>query len=81
VPQPNGRASNRRAGHRTTDGEQELFTVKQFAEACGLPQPVVAQLVPRTWTEDGGMYTQAQLELAIQTAIDLRRRNSGSSGD
>ena len=25
-----------------------LFTIDQVADACGLPQPVVAQLVPRT---------------------------------
>ena len=55
------------------DGETELFTVKQVSEQCGLPQPVIAQLVPRTWTAESGMYTRAQLNMAIRTATELRR--------
>ncbi len=50
------------------------LTIADVAAACGLPQPVTAQLVPRTWTADGWMYTPAQLEEAVRIA---RRRRSG----
>lgn len=43
-----------------------LFTIADVAKACSLPQPVVAQLVPRTWTEDGWMYTAEQLRRAVE---------------
>jgi hypothetical protein len=49
-----------------------LFTIDQVAEACRLPQPVVAQLVPRTDTEAGWMYTGDQLAYAVQIAPDVR---------
>jgi hypothetical protein len=49
------------------DPAAPVFTVKDVADACGLPQPVIAQLVPRSWTDDGWMYTQDQL----QSAVDL----------
>src|SRR5689334_13490595 len=26
-----------------------VYTIKDVADACGLPQPVIAQVVPRTW--------------------------------
>ena len=53
----------------------EMFTVKDVAEACGLPQPVVAQLVPRTWAAavGGWMYTAEQLQSAVEIAAELRR--------
>lgn len=49
-----------------------LFTIKDVGDACGLPQPVVSQLVPRTWTEAGWMYTAEQLGYALQIAPQLR---------
>lgn len=44
------------------------LTIADVARACRLPQPVIAQLVPRTWTDEGWMYTEAQLEVAIEIA-------------
>lgn len=61
---------NRRRVRRLKAGG--LFTIKQVADACGLPQPVVAQLVPRTWTDAGWMYTAEQLAYAVQIAPDVR---------
>ena len=51
-----------------------LFTIKDVGDACGLPQPVVAQLVPRTWIDDAGgwMYTAEQLAFAVQIAPAVR---------
>jgi hypothetical protein len=49
-----------------------LFTIKQVGDACGLPQPVVAQLVPRTWTDAGWMYTADALAYAVRIAPDVR---------
>ena len=49
-----------------------LFTIKEVGDACGLPQPVVAQLVPRTWTDAGWMYTAAAWAYAVQIAPDVR---------
>jgi hypothetical protein len=37
------------------DPAAPVFTVKDVADACGLPQPVIAQLVPRSWADDGWM--------------------------
>jgi hypothetical protein len=34
---------------------------------------VIAQLVPRTWTEAGWMYTAAQVRAAVDIAARLRR--------
>lgn len=59
--------------HRGEAQAPEMFTVKDVAEACGLPQPVVAQLVPRTWTADGWMYTAEQLQSAVEIAAETRR--------
>ena len=47
------------------------FTIADVAAACGLPQPVVAQLVPRTWTDAGWMYTADQLQFAVQIGPDV----------
>ena len=49
-----------------------LFTIDQVADACGLPQPVVAQLAPRTWTDAGWMYTAEQFAYAVRIAPDVR---------
>lgn len=49
-------------------------TIRDVADACGLPQPVIAQLVPRTWTDEGWMYTAAQLQSAVGVAAAMRRR-------
>jgi hypothetical protein len=46
---------------------------KDVADACGLPQPVIAQVVPRTWTDEGWMYTKAQVQASVGIAADLRR--------
>jgi hypothetical protein len=43
-----------------------LFTIKEVAEACQLPQPAVAQLARRTWTDNGWMYTAEQLHSAVE---------------
>jgi hypothetical protein len=51
----------------------ELFTIAQVSQACGLPNGVIMQLVPRTWTPVGWMYTAAQLGAATAIAADLRR--------
>lgn len=51
-----------------------LFSVKEVGDQCGLPGPVIAQLVSRTWTEHGWMYTAEQVREAIDVAADLRRR-------
>lgn len=50
----------------------ELLDIKQVGDACGLPHAVIAQLVPRTWTEAGWMYTAAQLRAAVDIAARLR---------
>jgi hypothetical protein len=50
-----------------------VFTIKQVGDACGLPHPVIAQLVARTWTEAGWMYTAAQMRAAVALAERLRR--------
>lgn len=60
-------------GRRAASGSAPLFTIKQVGDACGLPQPVITQLVRRTWTEAGWMYTNGQWLAAIAVADDLRR--------
>lgn len=63
----------RRKAATPMSGEHaQLFTIADVADACGLPQPVVAQLVPRTWTDAGWMYTADQLQFAVQIAPDVR---------
>ncbi|KMO82597.1 hypothetical protein MCHLDSM_01220 [Mycolicibacterium chlorophenolicum] len=57
-----------------------MFTVKDVADACGLPQPVVAQLVPRTWTAEGWMYTGEQVEAAVSIAEEFRARSADGNG-
>ena len=53
-------------------GDDRWFTIADVADACGLPQPVVAQLVPRTWTDEGWMYTADQLRFAVEIGPDVR---------
>ena len=51
-----------------------LFTIKEVSQACGLPGPVIMQLVPRTWVEPlGWLYTQDQISAAIAICEDLHR--------
>ncbi|MHA0290195.1 hypothetical protein ACXYX3_27645 (plasmid) [Mycobacterium sp. C3-094] len=58
------------------DSAQDVasLTIKDVADACGLAQPVIAQLVPRTWTAEGWMYTPEQREVAIAIAEEMRAR-------
>lgn len=58
------------------DANAAVLTIKDVADACGLPQPVIAQLVPRTWTDAGWMYTPEQLQTAIDTARTIRARSA-----
>lgn len=53
------------------------YTIADVAEACGLPQPVIAQLAPRTWTAAGWMYTAAQVQVAIEIAEGMRATRDG----
>jgi len=57
-----------------------LHTIKEVGEACGLPGPVVMQLVPRTWTQAGWMYTGEQLAESVRIAAHLRRQRSAAAG-
>lgn len=50
-----------------------LHTIKEVVEACGLPGPVIMQLCPRTWTDQGWMYTTEQLAEAVVIAAEHRR--------
>lgn len=52
------------------------LTIKDVADACGLPQPAIAQLVPRTWTAEGWMYTPRQRKEAIRIAAEMRASKS-----
>lgn len=48
------------------------YTIKDVADACGMPQPVIAQRVSRTWTAAGWMYTAEQLQEAVEQAEAVR---------
>lgn len=51
-----------------------LFTIKEVSQACGLPGPVIMQLVPRTWVEPvGWLYTGDQISAAIAISQDSQR--------
>lgn len=56
-----------------------LYTIKDVGVACGLPGPAIMQLVPRTWTDQGWMYTAEQLDAAVTIAENLRRKRAGAS--
>lgn len=58
-----------------------LYTIKDVGDACGLPGPVIMQLVPRTWTDEGWMYTREQLDAAVMIAADLRRQRAAATPD
>lgn len=68
-----------RRGTGPEDAEAK-FSVKDVADASGLPQPVIAQLVSRTWTVAGWMYTAAQMQEAIGHANALRMERGVFSG-
>jgi hypothetical protein len=70
TPTPLGSWRNRRRVRRLKAAG--LYTIKEVGDTCSLPQPVVAQLVPRTWTEGGWMYTAEQLAYAVHIAPDVR---------
>lgn len=54
-------------------GSSGLFTIKEVSQACGLPGPVIMQLVPRTWVEPvGWLYTGDQIRRAVTIATELR---------
>jgi hypothetical protein len=59
---------------RRRDEASRLFSIKEVGDHCGLPGPVIMQLVPRTWTDQGWMYTGEQLRASIRVAENLRRR-------
>jgi hypothetical protein len=62
----------RKTSASMTVPERGLFTIAEVTQACGLPQPVVAQLVPRVWTSAGWMYTGDQLAYAVHIALKVR---------
>jgi hypothetical protein len=64
--------ARREEGSRTA----QLYTIKDVRDACGLPGPVIMQLAPRTWTDNGWMYTGEQLDAAVIIAADMRRRRA-----
>ncbi|AGB26939.1 hypothetical protein Mycsm_06833 (plasmid) [Mycobacterium sp. JS623] len=50
------------------------YTIKDVSVACGLPGPVIAQLVPRTWVDGAGwMYTGEQVRTSVVLGENLRR--------
>ena len=55
-------------------GAGALYTIRDVGAVCGLPGPVIAQLVPRTWVDGvGWMYTAEQLGESVPLAENLRR--------
>lgn len=53
---------------------EALSTITDVSRACGLAQPAIAQLVSRTWTARGWMYTADQVAEAIVLAAQLKDR-------
>jgi hypothetical protein len=68
-----GPARRRRQAARNPE---QLHTIAVVSRLCGLPGPVVMQLVERTWTDRGWMYTDQQLHSSLEIAAELRRRNA-----
>jgi hypothetical protein len=66
--------------HRWRPRAPRLYSIAEVGAACGLPGPVIMQLVPRTWTDAGWMYTAEQLDESVTVAADIRRRRSGVPG-
>ena len=55
--------------------DEATLTVKDVADASGLPQPVIAQLVPRQWVDGAGwMYTRQGLDRAVEIGGELREQ-------
>lgn len=72
--------------HRAGRGRRDpasgrLFTVKDVADASGLPQPAIGQLVGRTWTQQGWMFTATQMQMAIDIAAERRRQGPPAGPD
>ena len=65
----------RRRGSRADQTEYPVgwHTIDEVVAACGLPGPAVMQLVPRTWTDYGWMFTTEQLNASVVIAEELRR--------
>ena len=61
---------------RAATPNPHLFTIKDVVKACGLPGPVIMQLVPRTWTDAGWMFTAEQVQASVEIAAEHRRRLS-----
>lgn len=59
-------------GRRREPNTAAVLTVKDLADASGLPQPVIAQLVPHTETAEGRLYTDGQLRYAVELAQQIR---------
>lgn len=57
----------------------KLYSIKDVGDACGLPAAAIMQLVPRTWTDAGWMYTADQLAAAVTIAADLRRQRAAEA--
>jgi hypothetical protein len=56
------------------DAGHARYTIKDVSAACGLPGPVIAQLVDRTWVDGvGWMYTGEQMAQSVTVAENLRR--------
>lgn len=70
---PIGLARQRRDQARE---RSRLYTIADVIAHCGLPGPVVMQLVERTWTDRGWMFTTEQLQSSAAVAAELRRRNA-----
>lgn len=66
-------------GQTGAESSPALHTIADVVEACGLPGPVIMQLCPRTWTDQGWMYTAEQLSEAVVIAADHRRALTASS--
>jgi hypothetical protein len=62
----------RRRGVTARGGAQ--YTIRDVGAACGLPGPVIAQLVQRTWVDGvGWMYTGEQLRESVSLAENMRK--------
>ena len=60
----------------TSKTDSVRYTIKDVVAACGLPGPVAMQLVPRTWTFSGWMYSAEQVAAAVTIAEDFRRQRA-----
>lgn len=79
VPDQNPSPNLRLVTSASSDDEHAaVLTIKDVAGACGLPQPVIAQMVPRTWTDAGWMYTHQQLQMAVGIAQTINARSTAT---